>query len=111
MGGGQGGMSAPPPPVRNGQVWRDERGSWRDGRGRFVPPPSAPIEQEQFRVTVFGTPRGPWRNSRAEATRDAIAGDLASWDASRREHYLAVPVAIARRVIAATPGGARAGDR
>lgn len=52
---------------------------------------------EQFRITVFDSPRGPWRSSTAEAKRDAIALDLASWDSERREWFLAVPVGLERR--------------
>jgi len=51
----------------------------------------------EFRVTVFGEPRAPWRSSRDQALRDAINLDLASWDGSRREWFLAVPVSIERR--------------
>ena len=48
----------------------------------------------RYRVTVFDDPRGPWRDSFDEAKDDAIAGGLASYDQSRREYFLAVPVAI-----------------
>lgn len=36
------------------------------------------------------------RDSREQAMTDAIRAGLASWDAERREHYLAVPVEIRR---------------
>ena len=49
---------------------------------------------EKVRVVVFGRPRAPWRSSHEEAMADAIALELASWDASRREWFLAVPVGI-----------------
>lgn len=52
---------------------------------------------EEFRVTVFGKPRGEWRPTFERAKRDAIKLELASWDESKREWYLAVPVAIERR--------------
>ena len=48
-------------------------------------------------MTVFGEPRGPWRDSFAEAKWDAIQQELASWDSEAREHFLAVPVAIEKR--------------
>jgi hypothetical protein len=52
---------------------------------------------EQFRIAVFGRPRAPWRNSFEAAKADAIALELASWDASRREWFLAVPVEVQSR--------------
>jgi len=58
----------------------------------FIPDP-----KHQHRVTVFGEPRGPWRDSFAEAKWDAIQQELASWDSEAREHFLAVPVAIEKR--------------
>ena len=45
-------------------------------------------------ITVFGEQRAPWRNSVAHAVEDAIALELASWDESQKQHFLAVPVAI-----------------
>lgn len=54
-------------------------------------------ERYRFRITVFGEPRAPWRDSWAEAMEDAIRLELASWDASKREHFLAVPVGMERR--------------
>lgn len=48
----------------------------------------------RYRIEVFGEPRAAWRRSPADAMADAIELDLANWDASRREHYLAVPVAM-----------------
>jgi hypothetical protein len=67
--------------------------SGRSPRQRsFVPDP-----KHQHRVTVFGEPRGPWRDSFAEAKWDAIQQELASWDSEAREHFLAVPVAIQKR--------------
>ena len=55
--------------------------------------PAAP-EQRCYRIIVFDVPRTRWRPSVEAAIADAIALRLASWDASRREHYLAVPVAL-----------------
>jgi hypothetical protein len=52
---------------------------------------------ERYRITVFDQPRAPWRQSVEEAMADAIALELASWDASRREWFLAVPVALQSR--------------
>lgn len=68
----------------------------RDGWGRFAPepPPQPPKPVPRYRVTVFGQPRGPWRESYADAMGDAIDMELASYDRSRREHFLAVPVSI-----------------
>lgn len=48
---------------------------------------------------VFDEPRAPWRNSPDRAMGDAIRADLASWDAEKREHYLAVPVRMAMRKV------------
>jgi hypothetical protein len=52
---------------------------------------------EQFRVVSAGRPRGVWRDSYEAAMADAVDLELASWDASKRTHYLAVPVSIERR--------------
>ncbi len=46
----------------------------------------------RYRIATFGRPRSPWRDSIEEAMADAIKLDLASWDASRREWFIAVPV-------------------
>jgi hypothetical protein len=54
----------------------------------------------EFRVTVFGEPRGPWLCSHEEAKWDAIKKGLASYDASLGEYYLAVPVEVESRPIA-----------
>ena len=48
----------------------------------------------RYRVTVFGEPRSEWRETFDEAKDDAIAAGLASYDRSRREYFIAVPVAI-----------------
>lgn len=45
-----------------------------------------------YRIEVVGEARSPWRSTPSEAMADAVALDLASWDGSRREHFLAVPV-------------------
>ncbi len=55
------------------------------------------IVTKRYRVTAFGRPRAPWRDSMDEALDDAIALGLASWGASRREWFLAVPVGLARK--------------
>jgi len=64
---------------------------------------------ERFRSTVCDKPRAPWRTSRDDAMRDAIALELASWDASRRERFLAVPVDMARKGSAADQGASGPG--
>jgi hypothetical protein len=46
---------------------------------------------QRYRLTVFNKPCGPWRQTRDEVLADAVALDLAAWDASKREHFLAVP--------------------
>jgi hypothetical protein len=50
----------------------------------------------RYRLTVFDEPRGEWRDTFNQAKRDAIRAGLASYDESRREYFLAVPVAIER---------------
>jgi hypothetical protein len=56
---------------------------------------------ERYRIAVFGRPRSPWRDSLDEAMADAVSLELASWDASRREWFLAVPVGLeTRRAVA-----------
>ena len=56
-----------------------------------------PNSRYEYRVTVFREPRAPWRDSFAEAKWDAIQQELASWDDTAKEHFIAVPVAIERR--------------
>jgi len=63
-----------------------------------------PDPKNEHRVTVFDEPRGPWRDSFAEAKWDAIQQHLASWDGEAREHFLAVPVAIEKRPRPAATG-------
>ena len=46
----------------------------------------------RYRIAVFGQPRSPWRSSIDEAIADAVELELASWDESKREWFLAVPV-------------------
>lgn len=46
----------------------------------------------KYRIEVFGVGRAPWRSSPVEAMQDAIVLDLASWDESVRQWFLAVPV-------------------
>ena len=50
-----------------------------------------------YRVVVFDEPRGQWRDTFEHAKDDAIAAGLASYDESRREYFIAVPVAIQTR--------------
>jgi len=60
---------------------------------------------DRFRIEVFGRARSPWRKSAEDAMCDAVALELASWDASRREWFLAVPVGFGRkRDVAASTG-------
>lgn len=51
----------------------------------------------QYRIAVFGQPRSPWRFSTDEAMADAVALELASWDESEHEWFLAVPVELVMR--------------
>lgn len=46
-----------------------------------------------YRVTVFGTPRGPWRFDKLQARRDAIALGLGNYDEYRR-FFITVPADI-----------------
>ncbi|EJU11741.1 hypothetical protein LH128_17377 [Sphingomonas sp. LH128] len=55
---------------------------------------SADEYRARFRIAVFGQARGPWRPSIDDAMADAIKLELASWDESQREWYLAVPVEL-----------------
>ena len=71
-------------------------------RWDFPDPPPEPVSYLppaltgcRYRIEVFGKPRAPWRVTPTIAMQDAIDLDLASWDASTREHYLAVPVDMA----------------
>jgi hypothetical protein len=55
----------------------------------------------EYRVTVFGMARGPWRRDRRQALRDAIELDLGCYDEWGR-FFLTVPAEIeARRSAAA----------
>jgi hypothetical protein len=51
----------------------------------------------KYRVCVFNEPRGVWRNSFQAAKGDAIRADLASYDETQREYFLAVPVRIEKK--------------
>ena len=66
---------------------------WPDGREKTF----------RCRVVTFGKPREEWRSTRAEAMHDAVRLGLASWDQSRREYYLAVPVSIEHEVVPLPP--------
>ena len=48
---------------------------------------------QMYRVTVFGEPRGPWRDSRQRAHRDAIELGLGEYDEWGR-FWITVPAAI-----------------
>lgn len=86
--GGAGGMTA--------KGGFDAKGRWRDARGRFAPLPSPgpATVRRRWRLTLFDRPHGRWHDDRGAAMAEAIARGLASWDASRREHYLAVPAGL-----------------
>jgi len=65
----------------------------------------------EYRIAVFGKPRAPWRATSDEAMADAIALELASWDASEREWFLAVPVGLqSRKVPMSASGGSDEAD-
>lgn len=82
----------------------DAAGRTRNRRGQFAKAVSAPPPMlDWFRLTVFDKPRGPWLESREMVMAWALKHELASWDASRREHYLAVPVSIERRQATTMP--------
>lgn len=76
-------------------LWRRVRADELDEN----PLPSAGI---RFRhcITVFGEQRGPWRDSVAQALDDAIELELASWDESQKQHFLAVPVGLKTEKVA-----------
>jgi len=63
----------------------------------------------EYRIRVFGKPRAPWRATSDEAMQDAIALELASWDGSEREWFLAVPVEMKARKVALPPDPAPKG--
>lgn len=71
---------------------------WRHADERLAEPEPEPASIWtagpgcRFRIEVFGRPRAPWRSTPEEAMQDAIRLDLASWDESRKEYFLAVPV-------------------
>lgn len=82
----------------------DAAGRTRNRRGQFAKAvPAPPPMLEWFRLKVFDEPRGPWLESREQVMAYAVKHDLASWDQSKREHYLAVPVGMERRVAAERP--------
>lgn len=77
---------------------QDAAGRWRNRFGQFAKPQPAPPEpRDEFRIAVFDEPKTPWRATKQAAMTDAIRLGLASWDESKREHYLAVPVSMKRR--------------
>lgn len=67
---------------------------WRQMPAEEIAPASTPTAQFRHCITVFGEQRAPWRDKVAHAIEDAIALELASWDESQQQHFLAVPVAI-----------------
>ncbi len=70
-------------------LWRQAR--VQEGVDRPLP---APGVRFRYCITVFGEQRAPWRDSAAHAIDDAISLELASWDESQQQHFLAVPVGI-----------------
>ena len=60
---------------------------------RFTERHDIPMAQ-QFRIATFGEPRSEWRDSREAALNDAIRLNLATWDRSKRQWFLAVPVEL-----------------
>lgn len=78
--------------------FQDSAGRWRDRHGKFITaPPPRHVEITEYRIVVFGKARSPWRQSWDAALEDAIQAGLASWDESKQEHYLAVPVRMQSR--------------
>lgn len=67
--------------------------------GRFATEPEPPKPRTEHAVFTFGNRRSDWLPSQAAAMDEAIRLGLASYDASRREHYLAVPTSIRTRRI------------
>ncbi len=65
--------------------------------------PDARLKSFRYRLTSFGEGRAEWRSSHDDAMRDAVQLGLASWDREKREHYLAVPVAIEREAVPIGP--------
>lgn len=51
----------------------------------------------RYRVKLMGEPQSEWRDSEAEAVRDARRIGLASWDGDRREWFVAIPAEIERK--------------
>jgi hypothetical protein len=80
---------------------------WRSVRDEELPE-FAPLPAQGIRfrhcVVVFGEQRAPWRDSVHEALDDAIALELASWDPSEQQHFLAVPVEIKTEKVRDAPG-------
>jgi hypothetical protein len=64
-----------------------------------MPAKPLPGFRYDYRLKVFDDPRAPWRDTREQVMQDAIRLGLASWDASKRQHFLAVPVAMERRSV------------
>lgn len=82
----------------------DTAGRTRDRRGRFaVAEPVPPPVLDWWRLTVFGDPRSGWLESRDQVLDFAVRAGLANWDESKREHYLAVPLAIVHQRSATMP--------
>lgn len=82
----------------------DAAGRTRNRRGQFAKAvPAQPPMLEWFRLKVFDEPRGPWVETYDQAMAYAVKHDLASWDASKREHYVSVPVEIKRRLATTMP--------
>ncbi|TVV75573.1 hypothetical protein FOY91_06850 [Sphingomonas solaris] len=63
-------------------------------RGKGSEPVATGVDE--YRVVVFGQPRGPWRPTRTQAHRDAIELDLGSYD-EKGQFYVTVPGDIEHR--------------
>lgn len=69
----------------------------RDHIGRFAKAPP-PKPRPWYRVTVqlprLFKPRGPWRETWAQAAQDAVDEGLGSWDRRAETYVLPVPAVI-----------------
>ncbi len=82
----------------------DTAGRTRNRRGQFAKAvPTPPPMLKWWRLKVFEEPRGPWLESQDQMMDFAVRQGLASWDESKREHYLAVPVGMIVREATSMP--------
>lgn len=73
----------------------------RDSLGRFARRPTPPEKPKPktwhraaVRLPALFRPRGPWRETRAEAVKDAVAAGLGHYDRVERDYILPVPAEI-----------------